>query len=33
MELPDGEKDIANRIKILIKNMFTNKESNWEKTK
>jgi hypothetical protein len=33
MDSPEGEKNISNRIKILIKNMFTNKESNWEKTK
>jgi len=28
-----GEDNISNRVKILIKNLFTNKESNWEKTK
>jgi len=32
MDSKDEEKGIANRIKILIKNLFTNKESGWEKT-
>lgn len=32
-EKPDGEGPITNRIKILIKNMFTNSEAGWEKTK
>ena len=31
-EKKDGEGPITNRIKILIKNMFTNSEAGWEKT-
>ena len=29
----DGQFNIANRVKMLIKNMFSNKESGWERTK
>lgn len=32
-EKQEGDGNISNRIKILIKNMFTNSEDNWEKTK
>ena len=32
MNYPDETK-VSNRIKMLIKNMFANKDSNWEKTK
>ena len=31
MNLPD-EKKISNRIKILIKNMFSNKDDGWAKS-
>lgn len=33
MNLPDESDQITKRIKLLIKNMFTNKESGWAKTK
>lgn len=33
MNSKNGENNISNRVKILIKNLFSNKESNWEKTK
>ena len=34
-DLPDDNKvvQISTRVKLLIKNMFSNKDSNWEKTK
>jgi len=28
----EGEEKITNRIKMLIKNMFDNKDHNWKKT-
>jgi len=33
MDLPDEDKTVSVRIKLLIKNMFANRESGWEKTK
>lgn len=33
MNLPDEDTRITKRLKLIIKNMFTNKESGWEKTK
>lgn len=33
MNSKEGSSTISNRIKILIKNLFSNKESDWEKTK
>lgn len=33
MNLPDDSDQISKRMKLLIKNMFTNKESGWAKTK
>lgn len=33
MEDTTEKYDISNRIKLLIKNMFDNKESGWQKTK
>lgn len=29
MNLPDSDKSISNRVKLLIKNMFANKDSGW----
>jgi len=31
--LPDEDEQISKRVKLLIKNMFANKDSKWEKTK
>lgn len=32
MNSPEKDNQISNRIKILIQNLFSNKDSNWEKT-